>query len=103
MFRDLLDVTRAFTRVQSKLVRELLAAQALHDHEYFRDLRDGTIALDGEQWTFHRHGAGVTFRSDRGAVVNAHVALVEVPDGVDAWRLLLYLESLGIHEVVFEG
>jgi hypothetical protein len=53
----------------------------------------GEVSVDQEQWKFRKHGAGIAFTSRSGVVVDLHDGL---PDTslVDAWRLLLYLESI---------
>ena len=46
-----------------------------------------------------RHGGGVRFVTHEGVVYDAHAAPREAPSGVDAWRLHLFLESLGIRRI----
>jgi hypothetical protein len=58
--------------------------------------RHGEIAARGERWRYHRHGAGVSFEGqDSRRVVDVHRA-VRLSEAFDAWRLMLYLESINV-------
>lgn len=96
-------VVEAFSRLQRGLVNALLTTARPFDREYFKDLPDGSLEFEGERWSYRRHGAGVAFRSGRGVVVDAHVAMADWPGAIDGWRLCLYLESLGVQEMVYRG
>jgi hypothetical protein len=45
----------------------------------------------------------VLFESDDGVSVNAHVGMVDFPEGVDGGRLFEYLSSKGVRCVRFDG
>lgn len=92
-----------FARLQGRLVRQFLNVYAPMDREKFRDVADGTILLGGELWTHHRHGLGVSFVNPGGIHVNAHVAMAEYPEAIDAGRLFDYLESMGVDALSFDG
>jgi pretoxin HINT domain-containing protein/uncharacterized protein DUF6896/ParB-like nuclease family protein len=96
-------VVEEFSRLQSGLVTCLLATARPLDREYFKDLSDGSMDFDGKTWSYRRHGAGVTFRSTGGVTVNAHVGMADYPAAVDAWRMFVYLDSLGVQEIAYRG
>lgn len=54
--------------------------------------RSGEVIVDGDTWAFRKHGAGLSFRRADGLTIDAHRYLT-VPEGIDAWRLLEYIES----------
>lgn len=96
-------VVEAFSRLQRGLVAQLLATACPTDREYFKDLPDGAMEFEGKTWSYRRHGAGVTFRSADGAAVNAHVGLADYPGAIDAWRIYVYLDSVGVQEMMYRG
>lgn len=91
-----------YCTLQERLVRAFLEQKRPKDRETFRDVElRGTVQCDSVECEYRRHGAGVAFH--RGDVrVDAHRAMAKVPDGIDAWRFSLYLESLGIAAVAFQ-
>ncbi|WP_437777119.1 DUF6896 domain-containing protein [Sorangium sp. So ce1097] len=92
-----------FVSLQGRLVRKFLDKYRPKDRERFLDVSNGYLMEAGAPWSHQRHGAGVTFVSPEGIRVNAHVAMVEYPEGIDGGRLFEYLESLGVASVYFEG
>ena len=72
------------------------------DTEYFKDVADGRLSVQGEEWSYNRHGRGVRFTCRDGRVVDVHIGMSRQPAGITAWRLLQYLDSLGVREVLFE-
>jgi hypothetical protein len=96
-------MVQKFSHTQRGLVGNLLALVRVRDREYFSDLSDGFLNFEGETWSYRRHGAGVAFRSSRGVLVDAHVAMVALPGAIDAWRLFLYFDSIGIQELAYRG
>jgi hypothetical protein len=92
---------RRFVSLQAELLRALM--QGSSGAEAFRAAqrlpRHGELQVRGERWRFHRHGGGVGFEgSDSRRVVDAHRAL-GAPEAFDAWRLMLYLESIGVNSL----
>jgi hypothetical protein len=90
-----------FVSLQTELLRTLM--QGRSGEEAFRAAqrlpRHGELLVRGERWRFHRHGVGVGFEgADSRRVVDAHRA-VGAPEAFDAWRLMLYLESIGVSAV----
>lgn len=66
--------------------------------------RAGTVALGKSLWRFKQHGLGVRFeRVSDGAVVEAHVAPMSIPQGLDAYRIQSYCESMKIDELEHVG
>ncbi|MGK4000212.1 DUF6896 domain-containing protein [Sorangium sp. So ce1024] len=92
-----------FASLQGRLVRRFMDKYRPKDREKFLDISNGYLMEAGALWSHQRHGAGVTFVSPEGIRVNAHVAMVEYPEGIDGGRLFEYLESLGVASVYFEG
>jgi hypothetical protein len=63
--------------------------------------KSGIIVLEEQSWTFRRHGAGVGFKRNRdGIEIEAHVRPFSLSRGIDAWRLLLFLESSGAKRLI---
>jgi hypothetical protein len=83
-----------------ELQRILLAAfreafPGVSDWRFLLDApRSGELIVDGDTWSFRKHGAGLFFRRADGLTIDAHRHL-SVPEGIDAWRLLEYFESSG--------
>jgi len=100
---DVQYLAKQFSLLQGRLVREFLARYKPKDLERFRDVPNGTIVEGGAQWMHKRHGAGILFININGVRVNAHVAMIEFPEGIDGGRLFEYIESLGMPSVVFAG
>ncbi|WP_155797948.1 DUF6896 domain-containing protein [Sorangium cellulosum] len=96
-------LVKQFASLQGRLVRKFLDKYRPKDRERFLDISNGYLMESGASWSHQRHGAGVTFVRLEGIRVNAHVAMVEYPEGIDGGRLFEYLESLGVASVHFEG
>ncbi len=55
-------------------------------------------------WEFQKHGAGVSFNeTGAGTVVDAHIEMFDLPDALDAWRLVQYFESRGVEIVGYRN
>jgi hypothetical protein len=98
---EAIEQVREFSKLQGCLVRHFLELYHPVDRERFRDVRDGEFLIHGELWRHQRHGAGVLFVGPDNVSVDAHVAMADFPDAVDAGRLCEYFESVGISIVGF--
>jgi hypothetical protein len=97
MKRSINELIAGFTETQSRLCRTVTRAYDLKDDDsvIFSVPKTGTLELNGEGWTFKRHGLGIRFTSDRqGHVIDAHRNFVSYPAGFDAWRLLQFLKTI---------
>jgi hypothetical protein len=91
------QVLRRFVSRQRALTDALRAAHpAITDWTLLLDVpRSGTVAVDSDEWTFQRHGAGARFvRRRGGTVVDVHSAFAHA-DEFDAWRLASYMRAGG--------
>ena len=70
------------------------------DHKFLLDFpRSGVLELDGVEWSFHKHGAGLLFENQKsGAIVDIHKH-IQQPKIFDLWRLERFLESVGHKDV----
>jgi hypothetical protein len=96
-----LTLLRTFVSLQSELVKAWLLFHpgALDPWASRRLPRHGEIFVRGESWHFHRQGVGVDFQGqDSRRMVDVHRG-VAMPHVFDAWRLMLYFESLNISSV----
>ena len=96
-----LVLLRRFVSLQVGLVKEWLRSHpgALDAWAAKRIPRHGEVIVGGERWRFQRHGAGVGFQSEESRrTVEVHRA-VGTPEVFDAWRLMLYFESLNTSTV----
>ncbi|MBN1210740.1 MAG: hypothetical protein JXB05_38180 [Myxococcaceae bacterium] len=96
-----LALLRRFVSLQGELVKAWLYfhPEALDPWAARRLPRHGEIFVRGERWHFHRQGVGVDFQGeDSRRVVDVHRAL-GTPGVFDAWRLMLYFESLNVSNV----
>jgi hypothetical protein len=90
-----------YIRRYIELQRTLLAAfkeafPDVSDWEFLLDApKSGEVIVDGESWLFRKHGAGLSFRRADGVTIDAHRHL-SIPVGIDAWRLLEYIESIDV-------
>ena len=104
--KDIIRLLVEYARIQKELVDRIFAN---HDHPSGRENFVSSIPKSGfvttnEYWEYHVHGSGITFKQPRsGVVVDAHAAMVEVPNGIDSWRIGTYLESCGIDTVSYKG
>jgi hypothetical protein len=92
---EVLPLIRNFLRLQQILLEAFKSAYPnLHDWHLLLDFpKSGHIAVDGESWSFRKHGTGLIFTNFSGAVIDVPQYL-ESPDLFDSWRLLRYLESM---------
>lgn len=101
--RDAEQVVLEFCNLQHRLVGRFLQDVCPKDLERFSDVeRIGTLRIGSQEWKYTRHGAGILFEIP-GAVVDAHIGLALFPNAIDGWRLLQYLESIGVSSVAFDG
>ena len=101
--RDAVSVVLELCALQRRLVERFLEDLRPNDLERFSDVaRTGTLNVGTQSWSYTRHGAGVLFKTP-GATVDAHVGPAAFPDATDGWRLLQYLESIGVATLTFEG
>jgi hypothetical protein len=101
--RNAAPVVLEFCDLQRRLVERFLEDVRPNDLERFSDVeRTGTLRVGAQQWSYTRHGAGVSFEI-QGTTVDAHVGLALFPSAVDGWRLHQYLESIGVATLTFEG
>lgn len=99
---DAVRVVVDFCALQRKLVQRFRETVRPTDFERFSGIpRTGHINFEQQTWTYRCHGAGVLFQGPH-AVVDAHIGLKDFPSAIDAWRLLLFLESVGISSLLFE-
>ncbi len=61
----------------------------------------GSLRCQGESWNFLKHGAGLEFTQIDGLVVDVHRCFCTFPNGIDAHRLNVFLESKKIELVEF--
>lgn len=59
--------------------------------------RHGQIKTSEGVWAFFLHGCGLTFVDIEGVVIDAHDMIFDY-SVIDAWRLLQFLESVGVVE-----
>jgi hypothetical protein len=100
---DAIDAVWEYGVLQGRLVRHFLAKCSPRDLDRFRDVPNGSFVLGAECWKQTRHGVGVLFESSEGVRVNAHVGMVDFPEGLDGGRLFEYLSSKGVGRVEFNG
>lgn len=67
------------------------------DWKYFTDVpRNGSLSTkNGDLWTFRKHGTGLLFFNKNGVQVDFIEQFKEYPNAIDAYRLSVFLESLG--------
>ena len=101
---DFCQLVEEYARLQLRLVTTFLETVNPSDRIYLTNIpKRGTIVSDGEVWRYTKHGGGVTFESGSGVRVSAHTDLAEVPDGVEPWRIFVYLESTHVLQMVTGG
>ncbi len=94
---SLIIAIRDFLHMQSALL-----AAFHHNFPNCKDMkllldfpRSGEVGCRGEIWSFHRHGVGLLFENQSSnCVIDVHRA-IECTEIFDAWRLEIYLESIG--------
>jgi hypothetical protein len=93
-----LTLLRQFVALQRELVKAWLHFHpgALDPWASRRLPRHGELFVRGETWRFHRDGVGVDFQGQESRrMVDVHRA-AGTPEAFDAWRLMLYFESLNV-------
>jgi hypothetical protein len=95
------SMLRDYAALQERLCEALFDRYPVDDATLLTDLpKRGSLPLGDELWEFERHGTGVCFtRVPTNEIVDVHADPVAHPGGIDAWRLVQYLESKGIETV----
>lgn len=92
----LLAKVQDFVALQIALVASFRAA--FPDVKDLDDLLDaprvGMVEFEGRPWRLQRHGVGFAFCSQDAVLVDVHRQFTS-PERFDAWRIMLYLESIG--------
>lgn len=88
------DAISAFVQLQKRLLERFRATYPdISDWKFLIDApKQGSIDLDGEFWLFRKHGGGLSFKNWDGVTIDVHRNL-STPNGLDAWRLMHFLES----------
>lgn len=89
-------ILRDYVSLQASVLEALESAHGpLDTNAHSQVPRSGTVTTSTGEWTFQRHGGGVSFkRSADGCTIDVHTRPLE-PTMFDAWRLRTYLGSLG--------
>jgi hypothetical protein len=96
------DVLRDYAKTQAELCDEIVREYRIEDDlgVVFSLPKDGKLTLNGENWSFAKHGSGIRFISDTDSrVIDAHVRIVSLPTGLDASRLFDFFESSDTHSL----
>lgn len=95
------QLLREYAILQERLCDALFEQYPVDDVNLLTDLpKRGQLPLGDELWEFERHGSGVCFTHvSTKAIADAHTSPVACPAGIDAWRLIQYLESKGIKKL----
>lgn len=98
-------VLRDYVALQERLCKALFDRFPVKDTALLTDLpRRGLLPLGDTLWEFNRHGTGICFSCvSASEIVDAHAEPVAHPRGIDAWRLIHYLESRGIEALTHGG
>jgi len=94
MMRELILYIEEYILIQCALLQAFKSKFTnLEDWKWLLDFpRSGEVSIEGESWTFKKHGAGLMFSSSDGIVVDAH-DMLENEEVIDAWRLEQFIES----------
>ena len=103
---ELIDVLSEFRSLQLALVEKLQS-----DHPTVADWEDltglprhGIIVVGGRHWEFHAHGLGISFvEQSSGLHINCHRGLAGHADAFDSGRIVEFLKSRGLSQVLIEG
>lgn len=87
---------RRFIELQSLLLATFRQTfPGVSDWDYLLDApKTGELQVNGDTWVFRKHGRGIRFENQDVIVVDAHQH-ISVECGIDAWRILVYIESFG--------
>lgn len=55
--------------------------------------RIGTVNMDGQTWTYRKHGLGYSFSNAAGCVIDVHNHFARASRAIDAHRISEYLET----------
>lgn len=90
-----------FSNLQKDILAAFFEAFPSYSDDFMASVpKHGELIVDGNVWTFHRHGMGVMFKNKiTKIVIDAHRIYNDVPNAIDAWRFMQFLESLGVSSV----
>lgn len=103
--RSINELIAEFAETQNRLCQSVIDEYGPRDDGsiIFSVPKTGSLELNGERWTFKRHGSGLRFIDDQGHVIDAHRNVVSCPAGFDAWRLLQFIETADINNLDIAG
>lgn len=91
----LTEILKQFVELQIKLMAVFKEGhQHLSDWKFLLDFpNSGELEIDGESWSFNKHGSGLLFRNNQtGLVVDIHKDISN-PYQFDSWKLEQFIES----------
>jgi hypothetical protein len=89
---------RGYSTIQQRLLEEISANYSIE--KYLSSVpKNGEVFVNSAQWIYKKHGAGIRFTNSDGVVVDAHTICQDALGAFDAWRILLYAESLGLSDL----
>jgi len=93
---EILQAAVEVDSIQRRLLQEFFVQNPnLIDFKLLADFpKSGVLTIDGESWTYKKHGLGYSFESERGDVIDAHNHFCKTSRAIDAHRLTQYLASL---------
>lgn len=94
--QDFVMAIKVFLRLQTALLDAFFQKNP-GQHSglvFFPPVRSGTVFVEGQEWSWQVHGAGVRFLSPSRVAVDVHTILAR-PSYFDSWRLRVYFGSLG--------
>lgn len=90
---------REYSTIQQNLL-EVIASRYVFDKFLQSVPKSGEIYINFESWTYEKHGAGIRFSNKvTDVIVDAHTIRKEMMGAFDAWRILIYAESLGLRDL----
>jgi hypothetical protein len=92
----ILQIATAVASIQKKLLQVFfLENPGVVDFKLLTDFpKRGVLTVDGEVWSYVKHGLGYSFSSERGRVIDMHNHFGKDSRLIDAHRLTEYLLSL---------
>lgn len=95
------DLVRVMADVQTQLLDALHAqCPAVAQGNPTKWPRRIELVVDGVAWRGAGHGMGYRFESEERGVVEAHDCIQERPYPIDAYRISVYAQSVGVTAVV---
>ena len=102
--QEILQTAIEVDALQKRLLAEFfLQNPEVKDFKLLGDFpKAGELRIEGELWTYRKHGLGYSFLSEHGRVIDAHNHFGKTSRVVDAHRLAEYLIALhgDLNEVV---